>query len=201
MPVDGGVIALVAVRQETVVASLLAAFLRAIGMSEVCSIRREMHDFQGCSCDLGQCIRLGLEPAQDARTSFGGFGEKHPSSGVVIRKGFAGKLGVLELKLRFNATLQRIAQGGRYLRRHVGIHAENQNVAGVLDVGDDFVFRRCIRGVIERVVLGCGVDRVALGKPIPLHGVEPVAKVGGVFAAASSDVGYAYRRGVAVAHC
>ena len=107
MPVDEAVLVLVRVRQQAVIAALLAPLPCVRRLVEVPpAVGVVVDDGHGPARDGGEDRRLLDQTTQDASATFGGFGEEHATSFVQIGQGEAVQLGVLQLELRLQRPFQ-----------------------------------------------------------------------------------------------
>ena len=197
MAVDRRVFELVAVGEQAVVAGAFAVVGSPVTAAEVLAgVGVEVGDLQRGAGGDRDGVRFGLQAAQDAGATLGGLGEQHAPAVLVIGQGLAGQLGIIQLERRLDAALQGVAQGGRDLVGHGVRQPHYQDVAPVLDIGNNADRPLVIGAGVAVVGLGLGAGLV--GQPLALDGVEVEADLAGILAAAASAVGDPYLGRVAV---
>ena len=90
-----------------------------------------------------------------------------------------------------------VLQGGHQAEVRGVRQAGDQDVAGVLDVGDDLGLELGLPGVVE-LIGGGGFGALLVGEPAAVDGVQPEPAFAGVLAPGQPDVGHPHRGRVPV---
>ena len=196
---------LVPVTEQAVVAALLALVPeRAAGVSRAVEVPArigvEVGDLQRHPGRPAQRAWLGLQAAQDAGPALGGLDQQDPVLGSIVlaRQQLAVELGVLQLELGLDAALERVHHRQRDFPVDRGGELQDEDVPGVLHVGDDPAGLGHRPRVRVGVVAVPAPRRLGGGQPVALHRVEPEAVRVALRPAGRAEVGPAYQRRVAV---
>ncbi len=199
VPVDLLVPPLVGVGEQAVVTAALAAFTCSRSVAAILTgLGIDMDDVESLGRDPAESTALIVESAKDTGPALGTLDEKHPCPPPRVRQRLAAQLGVLQLELRLDATLQCVPQGGGDgLVDRFG-EPNDADVLPVLHEGDDLGDPlRLLHGDQARVLRRL-VGRIGVLHPPALDRVQPVADVVAVLAPATALIDDADGRGVAV---
>ena len=193
-PVDELVVGLVGVGQEAVVARGLAVFPSPGGTPQVGErVRVEMAAGKRLPGDPGKGGGILHHLAEDACAAFRRLVQQDRGPVLTVGQADDLQLGVLQVVLGLDGHLESGLETGHEIR--LGVDAdgvEHQDVAAVLNVGDDILQAAGERVVVRDVlVLGAGC-------PPASFEVEQEAVLVAVLAAGPADVDAGERRGVAV---
>ena len=138
-----------------------------------------VNDLQRSTGHGGQICRIAGQPGQYAGTPFGCLVEQNGTTRIGLGQGFGHQFGFFDLENHLDAAFERSLHGRHGFRVEFLRWCENQQVAEVLDVGDDALGRDFVFLAIFLVVSIVSVITVGgfLWAPSACEGVDKEAQL------------------------